>query len=166
MKLFYPLALIAVVIDQVLKAVVRSTMVDGQSIPVIQNVFHLTYLKNFGAGFGLFHTLNLRWIFIALGVLIIAMVIVCHHRVPRKSLPPQLACALILGGAVGNFVDRLLLGHVIDYVDLRIWPSFNFADACLSVGVALLFAWLVTKGKNGIEIPRSKKRGIFAFLTQ
>ena len=129
-----------VVIDQATKQLVVSRMVEGQSIPVIDGVLHWTFVRNPGAAFSLFT--GVPWLFTILASGI-AIVIAATAGRPRSALSAA-ALGCVLGGALGNLVDRvardpaIFRGHVIDFIDLRVWPTFNIADSAVVVGCVLL----------------------------
>ena len=127
--------------DQAIKFLVVSLMELGESIPVFAGIFHITYIENPGAAFGLFA--NQRLIFIVAGVLVIAAACLMYRRLMSEKAIIRWGVALLLGGAVGNLIDRLRIGGVIDFLDFRIWPVFNIADIGICVGVALLMYALI-----------------------
>ncbi len=124
------------VADQATKFIVQHRMSEGMSIPVVPEFFHLTYILNPGAAFGLF--VDQQWLFILVALLLIGCV-VCLSRELSKQ-PPLLryGAALLVGGAIGNLIDRVRLGKVVDFFDFRIWPIFNVADIAICVGVGLI----------------------------
>ena len=129
------------IVDRLLKISVLSYLKEGESLPVWPGVFHLTRVDNTGAAFGLWQgATGLLALFSALSaVLIVAYLCGAFGR--RPSYP--LAWTLVAGGALGNLYDRLRFGYVIDYLDWRVWPVFNFADICISLGIAwILFRHL------------------------
>ena len=133
------IALAVVVIDLALKYAVSSGMTAGQSFEVIPGVLNVTYVQNTGAAFGILG--EQRWIFIVLLTLFLARAKGYHKLV-------YISAALILGGGVGNMVDRLSLGYVIDYIDFCAFPSlwrwvFNAADTAVCVGAGLLIVYLL-----------------------
>jgi signal peptidase II len=113
-------------------------MSEGQSIPVIRRLFHITVVFNKGIAFGLFR--DGPWVFIFLSIGIIGLVSIYLFHKKRNDLIANLSCALLMGGAAGNLIDRLRFGCVIDFLDFRVWPVFNVADSAITVGAALL-AW-------------------------
>ena len=127
--------------DQAIKFLVVSLMELGESIPVFAGIFHITDIENPGAAFGLFA--NQRLIFIVAGVLVIAAACLMYRRLMSEKAIIRWGVALLLGGAVGNLIDRLRIGGVIDFLDFRIWPVFNIADIGICVGVALLMYALI-----------------------
>lgn len=143
-NLMYPflIAGLVVIIDQITKALAVANLKIGESHPIINKFFYLTLVQNTGAAFGLFKNQAAFFIFISV-VVIIFMVFFLSKRKVVQYLP----LALILGGAIGNLIDRLRLGYVIDFLDFRVWPVFNFADSCISVGTFLLFL-LIIRGRK------------------
>ena len=131
---------LTVAIDQLSKFAVRSTMSLYQSDPVLGDFFRMTYIHNSGAAFGLnmgsplLHTLVS---IVALGALVYL-----YRTLQEDERLLQAALCLVLGGAVGNIIDRLYLGEVVDFFDFGFgdlrWPIFNFADSFVTVGVILL----------------------------
>ena len=127
--------------DQAIKFFVVSCMELGESVPVFTGIFHITYIENPGAAFGLFA--NQRLIFIVAGVFVIAAACLMYRRLMSEKAIIRWGVALLLGGAVGNLIDRVRIGGVIDFLDFRIWPVFNIADIGICVGVALLIYALI-----------------------
>lgn len=131
-------------IDQLTKYLVTSNMQLGQSIPVIDGVFELLYHRNPGAAFGILP--NQRWIFITFTfiVMVVILVILMSGKF-RKYKLANVAGVLILAGGIGNMIDRLAYGYVVDflYVKLINFPIFNFADCCVVIGAALLLVALL-----------------------
>jgi signal peptidase II len=124
-------------LDQLSKCIITKKLVLQQSIPVIQGVFHLTLIHNRGAAFGILRNQLYLFIFVSLVAIILIFSILKKHKNKTLSLySVSLAC--ILGGALGNLIDRLMCGHVIDFLDFRVWPVFNIADSAISVGAVLL----------------------------
>ena len=124
------------IIDQLTKFIIAATFVPSESHPVLPPILHLTYVQNTGAAFGMLKGQQL--IFIILSLVVIGWVgreLILH---PRRSRIMQWGCALLLGGAAGNLIDRLRLGYVIDFLDFRIWPVFNVGDSAITIGVVLL----------------------------
>lgn len=101
----------------------------------------LTYIVNTGAAFGLLPQYSLFLVLIAF--LVIGMVLFYHRYIPSGALLVKIALGLQLGGAVGNLLDRLRYGYVIDFIDIRVWPVFNLADFSISLGVFLLAYFLL-----------------------
>ncbi|MFW6381646.1 MAG: signal peptidase II [Bacillota bacterium] len=129
-----------VLLDQIIKYIIYHSFYPGQSQPVMENVFHLTYVKNTGAAFGIMQGYN--YIFIIFSLVVLAFFI--YHIVTGRidSLLFRIASGLLLGGAMGNLLDRIIHGYVIDYLDFRFWPVFNVADVSVVVGVLLMLIFI------------------------
>lgn len=134
-----------IALDQTSKAQIMQTMRLHESIPIIPNVFNLTYIRNPGAAFGLLASSSngFRLLFFGLTSLFaLALLGTIFFRLRHDDWVGQLSIAGILGGAIGNLLDRLRFGEVIDFLDFYLdayhWPAFNIADAAISVGVFFL----------------------------
>jgi signal peptidase II len=134
-----------VVIDQVTKVYIMQTMRLHESIPVIPNLFSITYIRNPGAAFGILSTSSgsFRFIFFGLtSMFALGLLGTILARMPKDDWMGQISVVAILGGAVGNLLDRLRYGEVIDFLDFYIepyhWPAFNVADSAITVGVVFL----------------------------
>jgi signal peptidase II len=123
-------------VDQAVKAIIAETLSDGRYVELLGGLVRLDYTRNTGAAFGLYQGGGVLFALIALGVS--AGIVVSYRRLARSPFLIRAAVGLILGGAVGNLLDRIRLGYVVDFVDLRWWPVFNVADSAIVVGVALL----------------------------
>jgi len=141
---FFVIALAVLVCDQWIKYVIVSNMEHYQSIPVIKNIFHITYVQNKGAAFGLLP--NQTLFFVIVTIIVVAVIITVFWKTRHRNNFGllHLSLALQLGGALGNLIDRIRLGYVIDFLDFRIWPVFNFADSAIVVGVILL-SWVLLR---------------------
>ncbi|RKD24120.1 signal peptidase II [Ammoniphilus oxalaticus] len=135
---YYVVALVVFGLDQLSKRLIVNGMEIGQSIPLINGVFHLTSHRNRGAAFGILQ--DQRIFFIVITLLVIAAIIYYLQKLKRDNVLVSSALALILGGAVGNFVDRLLHGEVVDFLDFALinFPIFNIADSAIVIGVGLM----------------------------
>jgi signal peptidase II len=131
------------IVDQLTKWLVAARFQPGESLPVLPPILHLTYVQNTGAAFGLFKGQQAAFIVIAL--VVIGWVAAELLRKRAMALTLLWGCALILGGAVGNLIDRLRLGYVIDFIDLRVWPVFNVGDSAITIGVGLLLLHTLTR---------------------
>ena len=138
----YFIMLMVTFCDQLIKALIRSNFLLYQSIPLVSDVFHLTYVQNTGAGFGIMAGRQNFFIIIA-GLIITGLLIYKYQAVDNRLL--DLALGLIIGGALGNVIDRIFLGYVVDYLDFRIWPVFNLADAMIVIGsgIFIFYFWKV-----------------------
>lgn len=130
--------------DQVTKWIVVKEMYLGESIPVIEGIFYLTSHRNAGAAFGILQ--NQRWFFIVITILVVVGIIYYLLQLKGEKKLMSWALGLILGGALGNFADRLLYGEVVDFLDVKIvlgtfyydFPIFNVADSALVIGVGII----------------------------
>lgn len=129
-------------LDQLVKYLVITTMVEGQSIPIIPHIFHLTFVKNYGAAFGLMA--HQQPFFIVTGIVVAALILFFFRQVGPDQKPLRWSLALILSGALGNLIDRVRFGYVVDLFDFRIWPVFNVADMAIVFG-AMLLGWHVLR---------------------
>ncbi len=137
------LSLLALVLDQASKLFIDSSMQLYQSIPVIP-FFNLTYVHNTGAAFSFLSEAGgwQRWFFAGLAFVISIVIAIWLSRLQKHETLLAVALSLILGGAVGNLIDRLAYGYVIDFLDVyygvKHWPAFNIADSAITLGVALM----------------------------
>lgn len=141
-------ALMIFLLDQATKHVALQALKLGESVPVIQSVFHLTLVRNEGIAFGYFDHFGI-WLVILIAVCI-AVLLIYSLRLPGQDVYHRLAYGLVLGGAVGNLMDRVRFGHVVDFLDFRIWPVFNVADTFITIGVSLLIL-SVMKGSSRVS---------------
>jgi signal peptidase II len=141
--LFLVLALVA--LDQATKLLVSRAVDLYESIPVIPGFFNITRIHNKGAIFGAFSQVDSRLVFWALtlaSLTALLLVVVYFFKAPPSDRLLKIALSLILAGALGNLTDRVLRGHVIDFLDFHIgnahWPFFNAADSCITIGAFLI----------------------------
>jgi len=134
------LSSLVIVIDQATKYWIQSRMAYGESWPIFTDIFHITYILNPGAAFGILE--NKTWFFIAVALVLLAGVAYLYPRLPENMIV-KLGTGLLVGGAIGNLIDRVRIGYVIDFFDFRIWPIFNVADICIVCGVACLAYFLL-----------------------
>lgn len=139
------LSFLALILDQWSKQVVDGSMQLFQSIPIMP-YFNLTYVHNTGAAFSFLSQAGgwQRWFFAGLALTVSVVITVWLARLKKHETLLAVALSLVLGGAVGNLVDRLLYGYVIDFLDVYYqdwhWPAFNIADSAITLGVALMLA--------------------------
>lgn len=136
----------AIAADRISKVVCRQYLRPLGSVPVIKGIFHLTYVENTGAAFGMLQ--GSTWFLALTNALVSAAVAYLILKNKPQNRYVKLSLSLILGGALGNLVDRVLFGYVVDFLDFRIWPVFNIADSCVVVGAILLGYFVVVKGEN------------------
>lgn len=137
---YYLLAIFVVIVDQLTKWLVVKNMELGQQITLIKEFFYLHSHRNRGAAFGILQ--GQMWLFIIVTVVVIIAVIYYLHTEAKGNVLLSTSLALILGGAIGNFIDRLFQGEVVDFLDFYIFsydfPIFNIADSALVIGVGLI----------------------------
>jgi signal peptidase II len=152
--LFFFLSIIAIIVcDQWVKLEILNHFDYGESIPVIRDLFSITYVRNTGAAFGFLATANPSFrVPFFLIVPIIAMVVLgfLYRDLPQTARFRAMALGLVSGGALGNLIDRVRLGYVVDFLDLHwktdyYFPAFNVADSAICVGVAILLLSTMTK---------------------
>lgn len=124
------------VIDQLSKYIVLKNMFLGESIPLVTGIFHLTYIQNPGAAFGMLA--GRTWFFVGVTLLVLGAMAFGYRWIQQSGVLYQWALGLVAGGAIGNLIDRIRLAKVIDFLDFRIWPVFNLADTAICIGVGLI----------------------------
>ena len=139
--LYFAISFFILVLDLFTKHIVQKNMVPHKSIPVIKNVFHITYVQNTGAAFSILK--GKTFLFTVVSSIVIVIITLVLIKLPAKHKAFGIVMALILGGAMGNFIDRLRFGYVVDFLDFRVWPVFNIADCAIVIGV-LILAYLIT----------------------
>jgi signal peptidase II len=149
-KLVIVCLLSIIVVDQVSKLIVDRTMPLHHSIPIIENFFNLTYIRNTGAAFGIFAGASARFrlpLLILFSAFAIGFIVIMLKRLSDKETGLIIALAFVLGGALGNLIDRVLYGEVIDFLDFYWsdyhWPAFNLADSFITVGVLVTVYYLI-----------------------
>ena len=140
MKILFVSA-IMVIADQISKTVVRNTMSLYESIPVIPEFFHLTYVTNDGMAFGINFPFGI-YVFSAISIIFTGFLFWYLWSIKDDEIVVRTGVALILAGAIGNLIDRILLGEVVDFLDFMIgdfhWYVFNLADSCVTVGLGFV----------------------------
>ncbi len=142
----YFLIMVLIAADQLAKFFARGM---AESVPLIKNVFHLTFVQNFGIAFGLFQGINNYMIWIYL--IVLGIVIYFHDKFPEDKFS-RVMLFFLIAGIVGNLIDRVAFGYVTDFIDFRIWPVFNFADIYLNVGIIGLIAKEIFWSKGTAKI--------------
>ncbi len=138
-----------VVLDQATKNLIARTVDLYESVPVIPGFFNITRIHNRGAIFGTFSQTNNRYVFLLLtaaSIAALAMVVYYFFKTPASDKLMKVSLTLIMAGALGNQFDRLVRGHVIDFLDFYVgkahWPFFNAADSCITIGALLMLVIL------------------------
>jgi signal peptidase II len=143
---YYLVVLLVLAIDTITKLIVRGSLGNGRIVEIIPGYLRFSYVSNSGVAFGLFDGLQSFWkpyILAGMAVAALAVIIVYSARMPRDRILLQLALAITMGGILGNFIDRIIRGYVIDFIEFHIhesfyWPNFNAADSAITIGIALL----------------------------
>ena len=145
MKIYYYLFIGIILFDQIIKRIVSLNMKAGETIPIIQNAFHITYILNPGAAFGILE--NERVFFIIAGFLVLALGVYLLPKLKKQEKLIRFGSIFLLAGAVGNLIDRIRNGLVIDFIDFRVWPVFNIADIAICSGTFFII-YSVIKSKE------------------
>ncbi len=140
-KLAIYIAIAVLLLDQFTKFLAARLNL-GESVPLIQNILHLTLVHNRGAGFGILQ--GQRIFFIAFSLVVLGALIIRWKKIP-EDIKAAIPLGLIIGGILGNLIDRIYLGYVIDFIDLRVWPVFNIADSAISIAAIWLIFYLWKK---------------------
>ncbi len=156
-SLFFPIVVAGVALDQVTKMLVVKGLPLGAQVPVIQGFFNLMHIHNRGAAFGMLAHWSLdfaRLFFVATTGLVLAVVGYLWWRLPPGRWPAALGYSMIMAGALGNMIDRVRLGEVIDFLDFYWgrfhWPAFNVADSLVCLGAGLL-VWVILTEEKGAD---------------
>ena len=159
LRLLGIVSVVILVLDQATKLYVDARFELYESVPVIRGWFHLTYIRNKGAAFGIFADNAVRIpFFIAVSLVALVVIVITLRRLRDDQRLAAAALSLIFSGALGNLIDRFRLGEVIDFLDVywktHHWPAFNVADSAICLGVGLLVLDMIreerrTKGRPG-----------------
>ena len=127
-------------LDRATKIFFSQLLSARESLPIIRHVFHITLLHNTGIAFGLFKDQGSVFIIIPLMAVVLLVFNIYYYRQNNEVINRTyiVSFSLILGGALGNLMDRIVYGHVIDFIDFRIWPVFNIADSAITIGAAVI----------------------------
>jgi signal peptidase II len=154
--MLFLIAALVVLLDRITKLWIVAHIQPGRAIVVIPRIFRLTHVLNTGAAFSMFESsaspLLVRNLLIGFSVAAVLVVVVLLWRMGKTLSLSTVALALILGGAIGNLYDRIRLGYVVDFLEVRIyhyhWPDFNVADSAIVVGACLLFLEMLRPQHN------------------
>lgn len=145
--------ILLVIIDQLTKGWAANTLAHGSRILVLKNVLDLVYVENRGAAFGIFQ--DTRWFLVGVTSIVVAGIVVFFIKQPKKH--PMLICSgmLIVAGGIGNLIDRVANGYVVDFLNFLFieFPCFNVADVCVSVGAGLLVLYILFFDKQDGKKP-------------
>ena len=147
-------------IDQLTKWLTVINLEEYETIPLWENVFHFTFYKNDGAAFGMLD--DHRWGFMTFSTVAIIGICVYLFAFRPKSRYLQITLAMMVGGGIGNMIDRVLLGYVIDFIDFCAFPNlwkwvFNIADSCVCVGTFMLSLWLIIDTVKAYKLEKAQK---------
>ncbi|MBV5338914.1 MAG: lipoprotein signal peptidase [Deltaproteobacteria bacterium] len=152
-SLFSAIAIVGIIIDQITKIAIDRSMQLFDSIPVIEHFFNITYVRNKGAAFSFLSNASWRLpFFITISIVAALVILVAFRRMRDNQKLAHISLAMIFSGAVGNLIDRIRLGEVIDFLDVHWyrhhWPAFNVADSLICVGVFLLAVDMILEEKR------------------
>lgn len=138
---FFSIIFLVVLLDQLSKYLMRTSFLVNRQIIFIRGLFNLTLVQNTGAGFGFFQGRN-SWL-IVISLVVITFILFNYKKIKFEDKLLFFSTALVLSGAIGNLLDRLILGYVVDFLDFIYWPAFNLADICVSIGVVglIIYFW-------------------------
>ena len=141
--IYFVVGIAAFVLDLITKISAKSRLQEIGTIPLIEGVFHLTYVENRGAAFGILQ--GQRWLFVIIAVIFAVVIMLCAAKYGKKSWLLNLGLAFMGAGALGNTVDRICRGYVVDFFDFRLidFPVFNVADIFVCIGTGLLAIFFV-----------------------
>ncbi|HDR4419709.1 TPA: lipoprotein signal peptidase LspA [Bacillus cereus] len=151
--IYYVIALFVIAIDQISKWLIVKNMELGTSIPIIDNVLYITSHRNRGAAWGILE--NKMWFFYIITVVFVVFIVMYMQKYAKTDKLLGISLGLILGGAIGNFIDRVFRQEVVDFIHVYIfsynYPVFNIADSALCIGVVLIIIQTLLEGKKTKE---------------
>lgn len=152
------ISVLVVVFDQLSKTIVATNMAVGDSIVIIKNILSFTFVKNEGAAWGILA--NHRWVFLVLTAIAIIAIPIITYKFREFGYFFGVSMSLIWGGAIGNMIDRLFYGKVVDFIEVTFidYPVFNIADSCVVIGGIMLFIYLVFINKTLFKSNGKKKK--------
>lgn len=159
-------SLLIVAVDQVTKTYVHVYFDWGQSITILEGFFNLTYVRNPGAAFGMLSTANESFrtvFFLIIPPVAVLFILFLLHGTPENDKAQIYALALVCGGAIGNYIDRLRFGFVVDFLDFHYkeiyaWPAFNVADSAIVVGITIITLIMIRDFRN--ERKKKQEEGL------
>lgn len=148
--LYIVLAVLMIALDQAVKYWAFTSLQTQQTTPLIENVFHLTYIENRGAAFSMFAQFDSCWIFVALAVIISVAIGVALYKGWMQNALGRWSLVMVAAGAIGNAIDRVVRGFVVDLFDFRLihFPVFNVADIFICVGAVLFVIYFLFQHKD------------------
>ena len=140
--MYYLIILAVIIFDRISKVYISGNMELNSSNPVIDGIFHITYIQNTGAAFSMLE--GHRLFLIALtALLILGLLVFLVIKGNKEHWSLKLALSLIISGGIGNLIDRVMYGYVVDFMDFRVWPIFNIADVSVCVGCGFLIIYII-----------------------
>ena len=136
---FFLISFFVVAIDQLTKFLIEKYLEN--TITIIPKFLSIIYVVNTGAGFGILQ--GMRWVLIIASLLFVVLVLFYLPKMEKKQLLPM---SLIFGGAIGNLIDRVISGGVVDFININHWPAFNIADSAITIGII----WLVIQSRKSL----------------
>lgn len=138
-------SLLSIALDRITKIWIDRSLHPGESIRVLDNMLWITYVRNKGVVFGLFS--GLAPVLSIISFIALLIFLVFYGKIPYRNLDVQAGCGMIIGGAIGNLIDRMAFGYVMDFIDIRVWPVFNVSDIAICIGIGLILLRLVRQGE-------------------
>jgi len=148
------IAALVLALDQLTKRWVSSSLPEGgwwSPLPGVGRIFRITHTTNSGAAFGIFP--NQGNFFVLVAMVVVLAIVLYHRHLPARGWWIRLSLGLQLGGAIGNLLDRLHYGYVVDFIDIGFWPIFNLADAAIVIGVSILAYCLWREDETALGHP-------------
>ncbi|MBE6557499.1 MAG: signal peptidase II [Ruminococcaceae bacterium] len=157
MFLWIAIMVLAIFLDQLTKYLTILFLKPIDTLPIIEDVVHLTYVENTGAAFGMMK--DQRWLFMVVSTVAIIALLIYLFRKKTQSKLENLAIAFIVGGGIGNMIDRVVLGYVVDMIDFRLinFAVFNVADSFVCVGAGLLMLYIILTGVKEYKEEKARK---------
>ncbi len=143
MLICFLIMVVVIVLDQVTKWLAVEFLTKVETVPIIEDILHLTYIENSGAAFGMLK--NNRWVFLVISTVAIIGLIIYLIKYPPKNKWLLFGLSFIVGGGIGNMIDRIGLGYVVDFIDFRAinFAVFNTADSFVCIGAALVLIYVL-----------------------
>ncbi len=138
--LIFSILFAVIILDQLTKYILRSFVHFPRQIVIIKDFFYISYIENTGAAFGMMKNMGL---FLTIISFIVIIAFVYFYKKIPKNIFAYTAVGLIMGGCIGNLIDRIIFGFVTDFIDFTFWPSFNIADSAISIGAIIAIYYVL-----------------------
>ena len=157
MIIWLSVMVLIVALDQLTKYLTVLYLKPISTLPIIRDVLHLTYVENQGAAFGMLK--EHRWVFMVISTVAILGILIYMFKAKPKSRLVCLSLSFIIAGGIGNMIDRVALGYVVDMIDFRIinFAVFNVADSFVCIGAGMLMVWLIVSGVQEYNLEKAGK---------